>query len=116
MKASKFFKRLGLTLLLLVIVIIAAAVVIWHREIASIATVEKVDGNDYLYTMQYKAKYDLDDVIASDLDSNPALLNYIVGRIGKGLPLNIKSSQVAGDDGEMAVFNCTQLPSLVNHH
>lgn len=107
MKASKFFKRLGLTLLLLVIVIIAAAAVIWHSEIASIATVEKVDGNDYLYTMQYKAKYDLDDVIASDLDSNPALLNYIVGRIGKGLPLKIKSSQVAGDDGEMAVFNCT---------
>ena len=107
MKASKFFKRLGQVLLLLVLVIIAAAAVIWHREIASIATVEKVDGNDYLYTMQYKAKYDLDDVIASDLDSNPALLNYIVGRIGKGLPLKLKSSQVAGDDGEMAVFNCT---------
>lgn len=107
MKASKFFKVLGLSLLGLLIIVIAAAAIIWGREIASINTVEKVDGNDYLYTMQYKARYDLDEVIASDLDSNPALLNYIVGKIGKGLPIKMKSSQVASDGEEMAVFNCT---------
>lgn len=107
MKASKFFKVLGLSFLGLLIIVIAAAAIIWGREIASINTVEKVDGNDYLYTMQYKARYDLDEVIASDLDSNPALLNYIVGKIGKGLPIKMKSSQVASDGEEMAVFNCT---------
>ncbi len=107
MSAGKVFKRVILILVGVVTVLAAAVALIWGREISTINTVHKVDGNNYLYTMQYKAKYDLDDVIASDLDSNPALLNYIVGRIGKGLPLKIKSSQVASEDEEMAVFNCT---------
>lgn len=107
MKASCFLKKLGLFLLGLIVVLVAVVALIWGREIASINTIEKVDGNDYLYTMQYKAKYDLDDVIASDLDSNPLLLNYIAGKIAKGLPLKLKSSQVASEGEEMAVFNCT---------
>ena len=107
MKASCFFKKLGLFLLGLIVVLASVVALIWGREIASINTIEKVDGNDYLYTMQYKAKYDLDDVIASDLDSNPLLLNYIAGKIAKGLPLKLKSSQVASEGEEMAVFNCT---------
>lgn len=107
MKASCFLKKLGLFLLGLIVVLASVVALIWGREIASINTIEKVDGNDYLYTMQYKAKYDLDDVIASDLDSNPLLLNYIAGKIAKGLPLKLKSSQVASEGEEMAVFNCT---------
>ena len=57
--------------------------------------------------MEYKAAYDLDDVIAKDVDTNAELLDYVVGRIGKGLPLKIKSAQVADEDGELATFNCT---------
>ena len=57
--------------------------------------------------MEYKAAYDLDNVIASDIDENAELLNYVVGRIGKGLPIKIKSSQVADENGEMETFNCT---------
>lgn len=107
MSAGKVVKRVFLTLLGIIAVVVAAVLIIWNREISTILSVEKVDGNDYIYTMQYKAKYDLDDVIASDLGSNPELLNYIAGRIGKGLPIKMKSSQVAGEGGEMAVFNCT---------
>ncbi len=68
-----------------------AVAAIWGREIATISTVESVDGNKYLYTMEYKAAYDLDDVIASDIDSNTALLGYIVGRIGKGIPIKVSA-------------------------
>ncbi len=57
--------------------------------------------------MEYKVPYDLDDVINSDLDSNAKLLEYITGRICKGLPIKFRSSQVRDDNGEMAVFNCT---------
>ena len=84
-----------------------AVACIWGGEIASILSVKSVDGNEYLYRMDYKAAYDLDDVIANDIDENAELLDYVVGRIGKGLPLKIKSAQVADEDGETATVNCT---------
>ena len=91
--------------------IIAALVIavacIWGGEIATITSVGSVDGNEYLYKMEYKASYDLDDLIAKDIDENAELLDYVVGRIGKGLPLKIKSAQVADEDGNLEVLNCT---------
>jgi len=84
-----------------------AVACIWGGEIATIRSVKSVEGNEYLYTMEYKAAYDLDDVVANDIDENAELLDYVVGRIGKGLPLKIKSSQVADENGEMQTINCT---------
>ena len=80
---------------------------IWGGEIATIRTVKSVGGNPYLYQMEYKAAYDLDDVIEKDVDSNSELLDYIMGRIGKGLPIKMSSAQVADDSGELATMNCT---------
>ena len=84
-----------------------AVAAIWGGEIGSLATVKSVDGNEYLYQMEYKAAYDLDDLVSKDIDSNARLLDYVIGRIGKGLPLKIKSSQVADENGEMNTMNCT---------
>ena len=84
-----------------------AVACIWGGEIASIRSIRSVDGNKYLYQMEYKASYDLDDLIANDIDENAELLDYVIGRIGKGLPLKIKSAQVADEDGNMETINCT---------
>ena len=80
---------------------------IWGGEIASVRTVSSVEGNPYLYQMEYKAAYDLDDVIAKEIDTNGELLDYVVGRIGKGLPIKMKSAQVADENGDLDTFNCT---------
>lgn len=80
---------------------------IWGGEIASIGSIESVEGNPYLYKMEYKAAYDLDDVIAHDIDQNAELLGYVISRVGKGLPLKIGSSQVADENGDTQTFNCT---------
>ena len=97
--------------ILIILGILAALVIaiacIWGGEIASISSVKSVDGNPYLYQMNYKAAYDLDDLIAKDIDENAELLDYVIGRIGKGLPLKIKSAQVADEEGELATMNCT---------
>ena len=91
-----------------IIALICLAVwVIWGGEIASILSVASVEGNEYLYQMEYKADYDLDDVVSKDIDTNGELLDYIIGRIGKGLPIKLKSAQVADENGELATFNCT---------
>lgn len=84
-----------------------AIALIWGGEIASIRSIEVVDGNPYLFRMDYKAPYDLDDLVAHDVAENSDLLNYVIGRIGKGLPIKMKSAQVADENGEMATLNCT---------
>ena len=89
-----------------------AVLCIWGGELATLSSVETIEGNEYLYTMEYKAAYDLDDVIENDIDENAELLNYVVKRIGKGIPIKIKSSQVADENGEMATINCTSFQAV----
>ena len=84
-----------------------AVLCIWGGELATLRSIKTVEGNEYLYMMEYEAAYDLDDVIANDIDENAELLNYVVKRIGKGIPIKIKSSQVADENGETATINCT---------
>ena len=80
---------------------------VWRGEIGTLNTVKSVDGNPYLYQMEYKAKYDLDDLIRKEVDTNADLLDYVIGRVGKGLPIKMKSAQVADEDGELGTINCT---------
>ena len=98
-------------ILLWILGILAALVLVvaclWGREIRTLGTIGPVDGNPYLYRMEYKAGYDLDDVIQKEVDSNAELLDYVIGRIGKGLPIKMKSAQVADENGEMGTINCT---------
>jgi len=100
-------KKLLIWLAGILIALLAAVLCIWGGEIRTLSTVKSVGGNEYLYCMEYKAAYDLDDVIAHDIDQNSELLDYITGRIGKGLPIKMKSAQVADENGELGTFNCT---------
>ena len=100
-------KKVLLVIVGLLAALCIAIACIWGGEIATISSIESVDGNEYLYKMEYKAAYDLDDLIANDIDENAELLDYVIGRIGKGLPLKIKSAQVADEDGQMETINCT---------
>lgn len=81
---------------------------IWRGELKTISTVRQVGDNKYLYQMEYKATYDLDELIASDIDSNSKLLEYVVKKIGKGLSMTIKAPHMpsSGDDDKQG-FNCT---------
>ena len=80
---------------------------IWGGEITSIRSVTSVNGNPYLYRMEYKLAYDLDEIIRMEIDENAELLDYVVGRIGKGLPIKMKSAQVADEEGNLGTINCT---------
>ena len=80
---------------------------VWRGEIGTLRTVKSVDGNPYLYQMEYKAKYDLDDLTRKEVDTNADLLEYVIGRVGKGIPIKMKSAQVADENGEMGTINCT---------
>lgn len=100
-------KKVILWIVGIIAAICIAIACIWGGEIATINSIVSVDGNQYLYRMEYKAAYDLDDLISKDIDENAELLDYVIGRIGKGLPLKIKSAQVADENGDMQTMNCT---------
>ncbi|MDO5442117.1 MAG: C45 family peptidase [Bacteroidia bacterium] len=92
MKAGKVIKGICKALVGIVILIVVVVAVVWGKEIATMRTVKQVDGK-YLYTMEYKASYDLDDVIEANISSNPELLNFIVGKIVKGLPVRMSAPE-----------------------
>ncbi len=100
-------KKALLWILGIIVALAAAVACIWGGEIATLRSVRSVGGNQYLYRMEYKASYDLDDLVSKDIDENAELLDYVIGRVGKGIPLKLKSAQVADEDGEMATINCT---------
>lgn len=105
-------KKFILWLVCILAVLCAVVAVIWGGEIRTIRTISEVGGNEFLYQMEYKAAYDLDDLVSKDVDTYPELLEYVVGRIGKGIPIKMKSSQVADENGEIATFNCTSFQAL----
>ena len=105
-------KKVLLWILGIIAALAVAVLCIWGGEIATIKTIKSVGGNPYLYQMEYKAAYDLEDVIEKDVDTNGELLDYIMGRIGKGLPIKMSSAQVAGEDGELATMNCTSFQAV----
>ena len=88
-------------------VLLLAVRFIWGGEITGIRSVTSVNGNPYLYRMEYKLAYDLDEIIRMEIDENAELLDYVVGRIGKGLPIKMKSAQVADEEGNLGTINCT---------
>ena len=105
-------KKALLWILGILLVLCIAIACIWGGEIATLRSVRSVGGNPYLYQMEYKAAYDLDDLVAEDIDENAELLDYVIGRVGKGLPIKMKSAQVADENGELATFNCTSFQAL----
>ena len=87
MKGLKLFLKV---LLAVAVLLLLAVVLVWQGEIRTLRTLTQVDGNPYLFTMEYKAAYDLDDVVEKDVDTNAELLGYVISRVGKGLPIKIK--------------------------
>lgn len=94
----------------ILIALVVAVVCVWNGELRTMASLDKVD--DYLYEIDYKAKYDLDDVIASDIDANTKLLEYVIGKVAKGIPLNIKPKSNAGSVPETEGDNAEHCTSF----
>jgi len=109
--AKKILTIIGGVLVAVIVAAVVAVSSIWGKEISTITSVEQVDRDGYLYKMEYKAAYDLDEIISLDIDTNAKLLEYVIGKVGKGIKFNIKSSQVKEAD-ETEVINCTSFQAM----
>ena len=71
-----------------------------------------MDGNPYLYAMEYKASYDLDEIIERNVDQNAELLNYVTAKIGKGIPIKGKNPTSSNFKNNQARHNNEILSAL----
>lgn len=81
---------------------------LWGNVIKTIASVHQVGDNEYLYEMDYNVEYDLDEIIASDLDTNQKLLQYVVSKLSKGIiPMKANADEMVGDGFACTSFQVT---------
>ena len=72
-----------LVLLCTFAVLMLLVVLIWRNELRTMASLHQVDGNPFLYVMEYKTHYDLDHLVEQDASGYMDLLNYSVMRFLK---------------------------------
>lgn len=82
---KKFFKAI-LWVLLAILAAVIAAVCVWQGEIRTLAGVKQVSrSNPYLYSVDYKAPYDLDKVLEAGLDENIKLVEFVINSLSRGI-------------------------------
>lgn len=87
-KTKKIGKIVGISIVSILIVIIIGVYAMFHNEIATINTIEKV--NDYpLYVMDYQGDYGFDEFLETGASSDGELVDFVVQRLLKGLPIEI---------------------------
>ncbi len=106
----KGIRIIALSVVSIIVLAVASILFIWRGELRTVATIEQLDDQGYLYCMEYKAHYDLDKLVESDVDQNGELMSYLIHTLSKGLvdSLDIESSQVVekGEEGR-ETFGCT---------
>ncbi len=89
---TKQKKKLGLVPKILIgiaAVLLAAVLVVllvFQRELRTLGTLERV-GDTSLFTMDYIGDYGFDDFLETGAATDPELINFIAGRLLKGLPM-----------------------------
>jgi len=94
---KKFLKAL----IVLLLVLVAAVAGVWKGEILTLASVSQVGDDKYLYSCEYKASYDLDDIVEAGIDQNAKLVQFVIGKLSRGL------CKPALKEPEKSSFACT---------
>lgn len=76
---------LGLSAIIMVILLSMAFV--FAGELLTLASVERVDEDAALFTMEYKGDYGLDEFLQTGASNDAGLVDFIVCRVLKGVPL-----------------------------
>lgn len=75
---------IGIAAVLLAAVL--AVLLVFQRELRTLGTLQRV-GDTSLFTMDYIGDYGFDDFLETGASTDPELINFIAGRLLKGLPM-----------------------------
>lgn len=85
-KINHLGRKVLIGVIILIFIIVAVFYGMFHKEIATINTIAKIDDNT-LYTMEYKGDYGFDDFLTTGANNDGELVNYVTKKLLKGLPL-----------------------------
>lgn len=85
-KKRKLLPKILIGLVALVLVVVLAVLLMFQRELRTLGTLERV-GDTSLFTMEYIGDYGFDDFLETGASSDPELINFIAGKLLKGLPM-----------------------------
>lgn len=87
-KVKRILKGIGITVLILVVLIAGGFYGMFHHELNTLSSIEKKNEHP-LYTMEYEGDYGLDEFLKVGANNDQELVEFVVDRILKGLPLEI---------------------------
>lgn len=88
-KAKKILKITVLSLISLVLVAIIGLYAMFHNEISTVNSIKELDAYP-LYQMEYKGDYGFDSFLKTGASNDGELVDFVVKRLLKGLPIEIK--------------------------
>lgn len=100
---SKLLRRIACALAALVIALAVAVFALWHNELATLASFQKLSNRDEahrdgaVYQINFSGDYSFDEFLSQGGASNDAeLISFITRSITKGIiPMHIKTSSIA---------------------
>ena len=100
---SKLLRRIACALAALVIALAVAVFALWHNELTTLASFQKLSDRDEahrdgaVYQINFSGDYSFDEFLSQGGASNDAeLISFITRSITKGIiPMNIKTSTIA---------------------
>lgn len=93
-KGAKIALIIGISIVSFVLIVSGSLVGVFWTELSAIKNVKKID--DYgFFLMDYKRDYDLDDLLTKGAASEQELVDYIISKIFKGIPIKIDVSDYA---------------------
>lgn len=71
----------------IIVVIVLSVVIVFAGELLTLASIECVDEETHLFTMEYKGNYGLNEFMETGASSDAGLVDFIVRRVLRGIPL-----------------------------
>ena len=88
-KAKKIVKFTGISVVTVLLILVLGLYAMFHNEVSTINSINKL--NDYpLYQMEYKGDYGFDSFLETGASNDKELVDFVVKRLLKGLPIEIK--------------------------
>lgn len=121
-KINHLGRKIVIALVSVILLIVLVFYGMFHNEISTINTIEKLDDNT-LYSMEYKGDYGFDEFLETGANNDKELVDFVTKRLLKGLPLEFNVPDLGcstfravtsdGDEIFGRNFDLTYAPAMV---
>lgn len=93
MQKGSVIRKVLCWIIAVVLVLAAAAGIVFRNEIKTVNSIKKIDNYGF-YSMEYKNDYGFSDFLKVGASSNEELIQFVIGKILKGIPVKIEETDL----------------------